>query len=554
MSGQRQHGMELDAGQLYGERYRIVMPIGKGGMGRVYLAEDTRLGGKKRALKLTRPLPEEMRSFLPEAQLLSELDHPHLPAIVDYYPPDDDGVVCIVMEFVAGDTLAERFERSGLRLPFPFVLDALIDLCEVLTYLHAQRPSVVFRDLKPANVLLDAQDRAILVDFGIARRYRENRRSDTLQLGTPGFAAPEQLRGEQSDGRTDLYGLGALAYFLLSGGRFAMKHRGPLNKALQEDATSDFLRLLERLLADDPGSRPQTAEELLEELRAIKLDVSGEEAGDSRRSSAGSHAYGNVRIVAIVSAYPGAGATFASLALSGALSRSAIPHALVECPGGDAELHGLLNGARRMPRGAAFASPDGRGPSAPAWREGAADYFPLDPDPLAAAHRAPDRDFSKWLRRLGAPLVLLDVSSRWDRTEMSEWLLRSVDEIAMVADCYPAKWSLRRQSASLELNREANRRRIRGSWLANRDHEFPDRTSWLSLLPERARAFLPLLPASSMRESLWRGEGLPRDAKTSRLFDEAFRSWALELRSGFESMKERKELKAHVQKFRQNYR
>ncbi|XID94441.1 protein kinase [Paenibacillaceae bacterium WGS1546] len=534
MSGRRQGGMELAEGQLYGERYRIVMPIGKGGMGRVYLAEDTRLGGKKRALKLTRPLPEERRAFLPEAQLLSELDHPHLPAIVDYYPPDDDGVACIVMEYVAGDTLAERFERCGLRLPFPFVLDALIDLCEVLTYLHARRPSVVFRDLKPANVLLDAHDRAILVDFGIARRYRENRLSDTLQLGTPGFAAPEQLRGEQSDGRTDLYGLGALAYFLLSGGGFAMRHRGPLNDALQEDATADFLRLLERLLADDPRNRPQSAEELLEELRAIKLDVSGED-GRSRRSSAGGRAYGNVWVVAIASAYPGAGATFAALALSGALSRAGVSHALVECPGGDAELHGLLNGARRMPRGAAFASPNGRGPAAPAWREGAAAYYPLDPDPSAAAHRAPDRDFAKWLRRLGVPLVLLDVSSRWDRTEMSAWLLRSADEIAMVADCYPAKWSLRRQAACLELNREANRRTIRSFWLANRDHAFADRTAWLSLLPERARALLPMLSASSVREALWRGEGLPRDAKTSRLFDEALRSWTFELRSGLEA-------------------
>lgn len=95
MQDQRHLGMELIPGQLFGERYRIVMPIGKGGMGRVYLAEDVRLGGKVRALKLTRPLPDERRSFLPEAQVMSELDHPHLPAIVDYYPPNDEGVVVL---------------------------------------------------------------------------------------------------------------------------------------------------------------------------------------------------------------------------------------------------------------------------------------------------------------------------------------------------------------------------------------------------------------------------------------------------------------------------
>ncbi|MFB9275104.1 serine/threonine-protein kinase [Cohnella cellulosilytica] len=512
----------LTPGQLFGERYRIAMAIGKGGMGRVYLAEDTRLGGKPRALKLTRPLPEERRSFLPEAQLLSELDHPHLPAIVDYYPPDADGVACIVMDYIAGDTLADRFERYGLRLGFPFVLDVLIDLTNVLTYLHAQTPAVVFRDLKPANVLLGHGDKAVLVDFGIARRYREHKTSDTLQLGTPGFAAPEQLRGEQSDERTDLYGLGALAYFLLSGGRFAMRHRGTIAQALQEDVPVDFAHLLGRMLAAEPADRPRSADELLEELHRIKLDLVGTDGLPPPSREAERHR-SDTRVVAMLSAYPGAGATFAALALSAALNRQGKAHALVECPGGEAELYALLNGERRMPRNAVFARADGRQAAAPAWREGAAAYYPLHPGEETAVNRTPGKELAKWIRRLGAPLALLDVSSRWDHPEVADFVLRAADVLVLTADCYPAKWSARRQAACAELHAQAERRSIRCVWIANRDQPFRDRGGWLSLFPESPEACLPELPSDVMLNALWRGRGFPGDERTARAMERAFR-------------------------------
>ncbi len=524
MDNSQMHGLELEPGMLFGDRYRIAMPIGRGGMGRVYLAEDTRLGGKMRALKLTRPLPEERRAFLPEAQLLSELDHPHLPAIVDYYPPDASGVACIVMEYIAGDTLAERFERYGLRLGFPLVLDVLIDLTNVLTYLHSLAPAVVFRDLKPANVLLGQGDKAILVDFGIARRYREHKTSDTLQLGTPGFAAPEQLRGEQSDERTDLYGLGALAYFLLSGGRFAMRHRGAIAQALQEDVPADFSLLLGRMLEVEQADRPRSADELLEELSRIKLELVGLDGFSPSAAQEQEQSRADTRVIALVSTYPGAGATFASLALSATLGSQSKAHALVECPGGDAELFALLNGERRMPKSAVFARADGRQATVPAWREGAAAYYPLRPEEEPAVNREPGKELGKWIRRLGVPLVLLDVSSRWEHPATMDYVLRTADLVALVADCYPAKWSPRRQSACAELFGQAERRGIRSLWIANRDQPFDDRSSWLALFPEAPAAILPELPSSLMLNALWRGEGFPRDERTGRTMQRALRS------------------------------
>jgi hypothetical protein len=518
MDNQKLTGLDLKMGQFYGQRYKIVMPIGKGGMGRVYLAEDTRLGGKTRALKLMRPMADEARSFLLEAQLLSELDHPHLPGIVDYFPPDEKGVACIVMDFIAGDTLAERFDRYRRHLPFPFVLSILVQLCGVLIYLHSRSPSIVFRDLKPANVLLDRHNQAILVDFGIARRFREGRQSDTQQLGTPGFAAPEQLRGEQSDTRTDLYGLGALAYHLLTGGQFAIRHRGAYKKALQDDVPKEFIRLIERLLAPDPLDRPRSAYELLDELKAIgeEFPVETDTIGEHEGACNG----GEAIVIAIVSAYPGAGATFASLALSSSLSRSGISHALVECPGGEAALYAYLHGDRKMPKGAVYAEASGEQATVPVWRNGKAAYYPVRPNEQAFIK--PEGAFASWVRRLGVPVVLLDVSSRWENAEIREWIVKSVHRIGMVADCYPVKWTSRRQIACLELQQQARQRQVRTIWIANRDQSFREREQWLSLFPTKPEAVLPELSSTLMLHSLWRGEGLPSDPHTVQLLDGAF--------------------------------
>ncbi|WP_052476351.1 serine/threonine protein kinase [Cohnella kolymensis] len=517
MHGQVNEIRPLHAGELYADRYRIVMQIGKGGMGRVYLADDLRLGGKARALKLTRPLPEERRTFLPEAQMLCVLEHEHLPAVVDYYPPDEQGTACIVMEYIAGDTLAERFDRYGLRMPFHLVLRYLIQLCDVLVYLHAQSPAIVFRDLKPANVLIDRHDNAVLVDFGIARWYRTGAGSDTLQLGTPGFAAPEQLRGEQSDTRTDLYGLGALAYHLLSRGQFAMRRRGSLKEALQGDVPPAFRHLLEQVLSDQPEGRPQTAEQLSAELRRLLPDSAN---SDTPPINSHDTADSGVIVAAVASAYPGAGATFVSLAISSSLSRSGIAHAVVECPGIEAELYGLLDGSRTMPKGAVFAQAGGQTPAVPVWSRGKAHYYPLDP--LAPAGHMPGEAFSSWLRRLGVPVVIVDVSSGWDNEPFMQWLVRAVDRIWMVADCMPAKWSARRQTACHQLQEAAVKDGKTISWIANRDQQFEGRRQWLSMFPAPPQANIPQLSSDSVASAIWRGSGLPTDAQTGELLDRAF--------------------------------
>ena len=511
--------MNTDGGTVIGGRYRIVAPLGGGGMGRVFLAEDLRLGRKKRAVKFAWPLPGESGEFVREARMLCELRHPLLPEIVDYFPPDGGLPACIVMEYIEGETLSERFVRCGRRLPFRRVLRWLVQLADVLAYLHAQRPPVVFRDLKPSNIVIDAADRAVLVDFGIARKDLAEKPSDTVSFGTPGFAAPEQLRGGPSGPKADLYAFGALAYYLLSGGEQARRRgAGWRDRLLMAGAPDPFVLLLERLLADNPADRPAGAEE----VRAVLEDLaaaSGEALPDAEPPASG-----GARIVAVLPAYPGAGATFAVFSLSAALSRRGWSHAVAECPGAWPEHYELLHGARRMPRRAVFAPPDGRGPAGPAWRNGCAAYFPLPPD--APPVPEPPQPFFHWLRRIDMPVVLLDGSGGSGADGASSRAARlaeAADEIMIVADCTPSKWNERRRDALRDAVGIALERGIPVHWVGNRDQPFASRRNWLELFPVPPAVLLPQFPPADAAEAVWKGTAVPAAPSHAEAMEQAWR-------------------------------
>ncbi|MBN1922744.1 MAG: protein kinase [Anaerolineae bacterium] len=205
-------------------RYRVLRQLGGGGMGTVYLAEDTRLAGHLCAIKELSPanLPATERNwaiqaFRQEAAMLANLQHPGLTAVTDFFP--EEGNWYLVMDFVDGETLETTLERApGGRLPLNDALDITRQLCEVLDYLHKQDPPVVFRDLKPGNIMLNSQRQVKLIDFGIARHFKPGKTGDTVNLGTPGYAAPEQYGGiGQSGPQTDVYSLGAVLLQMVSG-------------------------------------------------------------------------------------------------------------------------------------------------------------------------------------------------------------------------------------------------------------------------------------------------------------------------------------------------
>ncbi len=208
---------------LLRERYLILEKLGQGGMAAVYKVKDTSVkrGESLRAIKEMSQgaLKESEReqaieNFHTEAELLKTLNHKNLPKFYDQFQEEDR--YYLVMEYIDGETLEDRLEREGKPLPESDVLDWAEQLCSVLTYLHERRPPIIFRDLKPGNVMVTKQGQAKLIDFGIARIFRSDKTHDTQVLGTPGYAPPEQYGKGQTDPRSDVYALGVTLHQLLT--------------------------------------------------------------------------------------------------------------------------------------------------------------------------------------------------------------------------------------------------------------------------------------------------------------------------------------------------
>ena len=261
------------------QRYLIVSLAGRGGMSAVYRGVDTKQGNRNVAIKemsqghLTEAEREEaIGRFRQEYQFLSKLQHPNLPLIYDTFNEGDR--FYFVMDFIEGKTLLDLLRASGGRpLPIGQVVDYAMQLCDVLSYLHMQTPPVIFRDLKPTNVMIREDGRLFLIDFGIARFFKEGKMQDTVLLGSPGYAPPEQHGSGQTSPRSDIYALGATMHCCLTG-------RDPFNapdrfvfppiRQYNPLVPTDLDQLVQRMLALSERQRPASAQEVRQALLNIK--------------------------------------------------------------------------------------------------------------------------------------------------------------------------------------------------------------------------------------------------------------------------------------------
>lgn len=207
-----------EIGAVIDGKYEILKEIGRGGMSIVYLAMDKRLN-KQWAVKEIRKKGSGkndevvVNSLLAEANLMKRLDHPSLPRIVDII---DNGVtIYVVMDYIEGESLDKILNEYGAQ-PEEMVIAWAKQLCDALSYLHSQKPPIIYRDMKPANVMLKPEGNIKIIDFGIAREYKEQNLADTTVLGTKGYAPPEQYSG-QTDPRSDIFALGMTMHHLLTG-------------------------------------------------------------------------------------------------------------------------------------------------------------------------------------------------------------------------------------------------------------------------------------------------------------------------------------------------
>src|SRR6266700_728970 len=280
---------------LLNNRFQLISRIGQGGMGAVYKASDTllfdRLVAIKEMSKAGLPpqrVEEAEASFEREARLLADLNHPNLPRIYDHFTENDRSY--LVMDFIEGETLEKYLEdRNGKPFPVEDVLDWAEQLCKVLDYLHNHQPPIIFRDLKPANVMVSESGHIYLIDFGIARIFKPGQSHDTVALGSPGFAAPEQYGKAQSTPRSDLYSLGALIHCLLTGDDpserpFFFRQASQANPAVSPGIDA----LLRRMLEMDAGRRPASAQEVLQALRNGDTVVQGQQSQSTMQANQGS--------------------------------------------------------------------------------------------------------------------------------------------------------------------------------------------------------------------------------------------------------------------------
>ena len=267
------------------QRYRIICQIGKGGMGAVYRAEDMQLNDRAVAVKEMSQhglnpfdIPRATEAFKQEAVFLAGLMHDNLPRIYDHF--SEAGRWYLIMDFIEGKTLEEHLKSAtGSYLPLYEALDIGIQLCTVLDFLHTLNPPIIFRDLKPANVMLGPGGHLYLIDFGIARHFKPGQANDTIHLGTVGYASPEQYGKAQSTTRSDIYSLGATLHQLLSGSdpaqtpfRFA-----PLSLPNQPMA-NELAMLIAQMVELDEEKRPINVSVIKQELQHIAAQHSAQPA------------------------------------------------------------------------------------------------------------------------------------------------------------------------------------------------------------------------------------------------------------------------------------
>jgi len=215
----------LEEGIVLNGRYEIVRKIGGGGMGAVYLSSDNNLGGVLRAVKemVQSHIEEEqqekaVQDFKRESMILSTLDHPSIPTIYDYFFDDKESRFYLVMKYISGGDLAARLRSAPEgKLDEITVTEWGIQIADVLDYLHNQPTTIVYRDLKPSNIMIDGNSgRVMLIDFGIARSIGQREEKGVTAVGTMGYAPPELFSGNVEP-RSDIYSLGSTMFHLLTG-------------------------------------------------------------------------------------------------------------------------------------------------------------------------------------------------------------------------------------------------------------------------------------------------------------------------------------------------
>ena len=264
----------LKNGDVLKGKYEILALIGEGGMSRVYLARDLELVNKQWAIKevdrratdpMGRPIEQSLAS---EAELLSKLQHPAIVDIVDIEKTTN--YIYVVMDHVEGEALDKVMRQKGPQSEED-VQNWMIQICDALSYLHRQDPAIIYRDMKPNNIMLHPDGYVKLIDLGVAREYKDEQKKDTIAFGTTGYAAPEQYGKAQTDARTDIYGIGATMWHLLGGSAPPVEFPLPNVREANPNVGEGFADvIIPKCTQLEREMRYQTCEELVSDLEVYQ--------------------------------------------------------------------------------------------------------------------------------------------------------------------------------------------------------------------------------------------------------------------------------------------
>lgn len=490
-------------GTILANRYSILSRLGEGGMGAVFLANDLKLSGKQWAIKESRLLGDQARGFADEAAILVKLDHLFLPKIIDFFPPDSNGFSYLVMDYVQGQSLQKLFEaRKGLSIEQ--IVRYAKQLLQVLDYLHQIKPkAIIYRDLKPSNVMIDPQNNIRLIDFGIARNYITERNSDTVPLGTVGFAAPEQYEQQQSDPRTDLYALGALLFYLLNKGQHYSFQPAQIQRMSQQ-IPGKLTEIITKLLKLNPEERYQTAEHVIIELDQVvdanAISVKSFPIPLSQQLQLPR------KLIIVGSLYAGAGSTFVSLAIARVLNHYGIPHALVENILNEPSLFTLFFGERNAPPDYKYAVDKAyleTTDNTPLWMNGHSELYPLPPDGCVKVW-SKELNY-KLLYSIAQPIIVLDVSHHWEDPMVID-LCRQADEVVVVAGPSLTRLNISSTFEHIQSLTDLQNEGKSVQCIANRLAPFSAQKEWLSTLPFYPIGILPEFDYAHVLQAEWGGK------------------------------------------------
>ena len=264
--------------QILCNKYEVQKTIAEGGMGVVYLVKDLHLD-KPAAVKVSKNAKSESERayILKEVEVLKKLSHPSLPAVIDFFQEGEN--ICLVMEYIEGITLKEHLARSG-RVQLHQAVRWAVELTRTLGYLHSRNPPVIYRDLKPANIMIQADGTIRLGDFGAAFAGAYGQEGEQLLVGTPGYGAPEQWQSAGAGKESDIYALGAVLHEMLTG--ISPQSRFMERRPVREYDKS-IPRELEKVIGVCTRRNPSERYRSMEQLREALLNCGRKKWGQQLR-------------------------------------------------------------------------------------------------------------------------------------------------------------------------------------------------------------------------------------------------------------------------------